>query len=343
MVGILPVNTDSNPLERFVSSGRQLIPLTGYQDLEPVDILGTASSPLLRVSLEALSLHDALAESPTLPQPVPPLHITSDSPDAPPPELLERLDPSQRESFLRLWHTVPPHIRRIDFALDAAGWDPAALDVLSTTLTTYADVFSSSKLDFGECSLRPFEIKVPSGTQPIQSRPYRLNPVLSKQADAILDSYLAAGLIQHSTSPWSSPLVCVPKKSGGIRITVICQKFSKVTEIPQIAIPHVDEVLDTLGGGLVFSVFDLFSGFTQLTIHPDIIPLTAFCTPNGLYEWLRMPQGAAGAPAWFVSVMRLVNRPRQYPHVSGRCNRLGRQSYPSCSDLSYLLRASAPP
>ena len=83
-------------------------------------------------------------------------------------------------------------------------------------------------------------------------------------------------------------------------------KLNKVTEIPQIAIPRVDEVLDTLGGGSVFSVFDLFSGFTQLTIHPDTIPLTSFCTPNGLYEWLRMPPGAAGAPAWFVSVMRLV-------------------------------------
>ena len=94
MVDILPVNADSNPLERFVSSGRQLIPLTGYQDLEPGDVLGTASSPLLRVPLEALSLHDALAESPTPPQPVPPPHITSDSPDAPPPELLDRLDPS---------------------------------------------------------------------------------------------------------------------------------------------------------------------------------------------------------------------------------------------------------
>ena len=76
--------------------------------------------------------------------------------------------------------------------------------------------------------------------------------------------------------------------------------------IPQITIPRVDEVLETLGGGSVFSVFDLFSEFTQLTIHPDTIPLTAFCTPNGLYEWLRMPQGAAGAPAGFVSVMRLV-------------------------------------
>ena len=100
--------------------------------------------------------------------------------------------------------------------------------------------------------------------------------------------------------------MCVPKKSGGIRITVNYEKLNKVTEIPQVAIPRVDEVLDTLGGGSVFSVFDLFSGFTQLTIHPDTIPLTAFCTPNGLYEWLRMPQGGSGAPAWFVSVMRLV-------------------------------------
>ena len=194
----------------------------------------------------------------------------------------------------------------MDFALDAAGWDSTALDALSATLVTYAEVFSSSKLDYGECPLRPFEIKVPPGTQPNQSRPYRLNPVLSKQVDVILDSYLAAGLIQHSASPWSSPLVCVPKTSGGIRITVNYPKLNKVTEIPQIAILRVDKVLDTLGGGSVFSVFDLFSGFTQLTIHPDTIPLTAFCTPNGLYEWLRMPQGAAGALAWLVLVMRLV-------------------------------------
>ena len=100
--------------------------------------------------------------------------------------------------------------------------------------------------------------------------------------------------------------MCVPTKFGGIRITVNYQKLNKVTEIPQAAIPRVDEVLDTLGGGSVFSVFDLFSGLTQLTIHPDTIPLTAFCTPNELYEWLRMPQGAAASPAWIVSVMRLV-------------------------------------
>ena len=85
----------------------------------------------------------------------------ANSPDEPPADLIGRLDGHRRESFLRLWDTVPPHIRPMDFALDAMSWDPTAIDALSSTLTEFADVFSSSKLDYGEYSLRPFEIKVP--------------------------------------------------------------------------------------------------------------------------------------------------------------------------------------
>ena len=51
MVDLPPARDESDPSERFVSSGRQFIPWTGYQDLEPGDVLGTASSPLLRVPL----------------------------------------------------------------------------------------------------------------------------------------------------------------------------------------------------------------------------------------------------------------------------------------------------
>ena len=129
MVDLFPAHDDSNPSERFVSSGRQLIPLTGYQDLDPGDILSTASWPLLRVPLEALTPHNvpadvsALTESPTTTasQTAPSLTTAPDFPDEPPPELLHRLDHNQHESFLRPWNTVPPHIRRIDFALNAAG------------------------------------------------------------------------------------------------------------------------------------------------------------------------------------------------------------------------------
>ena len=62
MVNLLPVHDNSNPSEYSVSSGRQSIPLTGHQELEPGDVLGTASSPLLRGPMETLILHDVTAD-----------------------------------------------------------------------------------------------------------------------------------------------------------------------------------------------------------------------------------------------------------------------------------------
>ena len=109
--------------------------------------MGTASSPLLRVPLETLAIQDTPKDYPA-PQPdTAPTADNTDFPDEPPADLIGRLDDRQRASFLRLWDTVPPHIRRVNFALDATGWDPTAIDALSSTLTEFADVFSSSKLD----------------------------------------------------------------------------------------------------------------------------------------------------------------------------------------------------
>ena len=191
MVDMILTQDGQNPSEHFVGSGRQTIPFTGYRGLEPGDILGTASAPLFYVPLETLASHDAhngvthVAESP-IPSACLSLDINAkpDTLDEPSSKLLRRLNDDQRKSFIRLWHTVPSHIRRIDFALDFRGWDPSATDALSETLTEYSDIFSLSKLDYGACSLRLSEIKVSPGTLPIQSRPYRLNPVLAKQADA---------------------------------------------------------------------------------------------------------------------------------------------------------------
>ena len=167
MVDIIITHDGQDPSEHFVVSGRQMISLTGYRDLEPGDILGTASAPLLRVPSEALAQHDephdvtAVAESPAS-------NVAPNTSEQPPTELLHRLADDQRGSFLRLWSTVPHHIRQIDFALNAPRWDPGVINALSATLKEYADIFSPSKLDYGACSLRPFEIKVPPGTHSIQ-------------------------------------------------------------------------------------------------------------------------------------------------------------------------------
>ena len=79
MVDIATTHDGHGPFEHFVASGRQTTPLTGLRDLEPGDILGTASHPLLRLPLETLAPHDTrheittIAESTvTLAPPLPP-------------------------------------------------------------------------------------------------------------------------------------------------------------------------------------------------------------------------------------------------------------------------------
>ena len=87
-------------------------------------------------------------------------------------------------------------------------------------LCEFPDVFSTSKADFESWSLMPFEISVPEGSALAISRSHRLNLILTKEVDATLNHYLASGLIQHSISLYLSPLVVIPKKSGGVKITV---------------------------------------------------------------------------------------------------------------------------
>ena len=124
--------------------------------------------------------------------------------------------------------------------------------------------------------------------------------------DATLNQYLAVGLVQHSPSPYSSLLVVIPKKSGGVKITVNYKKLNQITKLSQLSIPRVDLVLDSLGSGRVLSLFDLVSSFHQITAPKETVPLTAFCTPTDLYVWLVMPQGSGSLPGRFVKVINEI-------------------------------------
>ena len=99
MMDIATTHNGQDPLGYFVASGQQSIPLTGHRDLEPEDILGAASHPLLRVPFETLPpngiQHDVttIAESPvTLAPPSTATNVTPEASDDPPTGLLHRLD-----------------------------------------------------------------------------------------------------------------------------------------------------------------------------------------------------------------------------------------------------------
>ena len=79
---------------------------------------------------------------------------------------------------------------------------------------------------------------------------------------------LADGIIQHSTSPWNSPILVVPKNldaSGKTkwRVVVDFRKLNYVTVGDSFPIPVISDVLDSLGKSKYFSAVDCASGFWQ--------------------------------------------------------------------------------
>ena len=103
---------------------------------------------------------------------------------------------------------------------------PPAVGQLRDVICEFQDVLSTSKTDCRSCSLTPFEISVPDSSAPGTPRPHRMNAILANEVDAALDQYLAAGLIQHSISPYSSPLVVIPKNYKKLN------QISKLSQLP---------------------------------------------------------------------------------------------------------------
>ena len=71
-------------------------------------------------------------------------------------------------------------------------------------------------------------------------------------------------------------------------------------------LPSVDDLLDLLQGYDLFTTLDLRSGYWQLSVSPEDREKTAFVTPTGSWEILRVPFGLSGAPASFNRAMQIV-------------------------------------
>ena len=177
-------------------------------------------------------------------------------------------------------------------------------------IVQYQDVFSLNKYDLGQTSAIMHKVRL-KGEQPVHVKQFRL-PWASKQAvDDYVTELTRSGVITHSRSPYNSPIFCVPKKSGELRVVQDMRALNAACYEDKYSIREISECIDEIGrnSSRVFSTLDLTSGFWQLSLDPGSRECTAFTVPGrGRFEWTRCPMGLHGSPASFSRLMDIVMR-----------------------------------
>lgn len=119
---------------------------------------------------------------------------------------------------------------------------------------------------------------------------------------------LERGIIEPSSSPWSSNVVLVTKKDGTVRFCVDYRVLNSLTKKDAYPLPRVDECLDSLAGSKWYSTMDLNSGFWQVGLSNDSRERTAFSTSLGLFHFTVMPFDLVNSPSTFERLMENVLR-----------------------------------
>ncbi|XP_069176776.1 uncharacterized protein [Procambarus clarkii] len=160
----------------------------------------------------------------------------------------------------------------------------------------------------GLTSVLRHDVELEEGVRPIKQHPYRLNPLKKRVVKEEVDYMLKHHLIAPSSSPWSSPILLVPKPGKKYRLCIDYRQVNKVTVADTYPLPRVEECLDAIGKARYLTKFDLFKGYWQVPLTEKAKPISAFVTPDGLFECQVMPFGMKNAASTFQRLMGTVLR-----------------------------------
>ena len=181
---------------------------------------------------------------------------------------------------------------------------------VANLLQEFRDVFVGSDGIIGCTDMIEHHIRTEPGTHPIASKPYRVNyknrRVIEEQVQEMLDQKI----IRPSASPWSAPVVLVPKRDGTLRFCVDYRRLNKITVLEQFPLPDIRQSLEIFGSknARYFSTLDLKSAYWNVKLCEHSVEKSAFITPTGLWEFVRLPFGLSGAPMCFSRLMSEVLR-----------------------------------
>ena len=154
------------------------------------------------------------------------------------------------------------------------------------------DSFAEDEKQIGITPLIKMSIDI-GDHQPIAKKPFTLAIKHHEWVKEEIDKLLEAGVIRESHSSWYAPIVVVPMGDGGKRMHVDYIVLNAISRTDMWPMPRIDDMLTKLGKAKFFATLDLRSGYHHISLDKDAIKKTAFVTPFGKYEYLKVPFGFA--------------------------------------------------
>ncbi|KAK4325485.1 hypothetical protein Pmani_003936 [Petrolisthes manimaculis] len=172
-------------------------------------------------------------------------------------------------------------------------------------LVEFADIFSTSDLDLGCTDM--VEHNIDAGDhRPIKQTARRMAPAQRQEIEKVMENLRSQGVIEKSSSHWTSAVVLVRKKDGSVRCCVDYRVLNEVTVKDAYPLPRTDVTLDALLGAKWSSTLDMKAGYHQVNVADKDRENTAFCYGRGLWQFKVMPFGLCNAPAIFERLMDRV-------------------------------------
>ena len=144
--------------------------------------------------------------------------------------------------------------------------------------------------------------------KPIKQNAYRVCPEKRKIMQKEVEYLLANDLAEPSDSEWSSPCVLVKKGDGSYRFCTDYRKVNSITVSDSHPLPRISDCVDRVGNARYVSKIDLLKGYYQVSLSPSARKISAFVTPDGLYQYKVLPFGMKNSGSCFQRMMNEVLR-----------------------------------
>ena len=160
----------------------------------------------------------------------------------------------------------------------------------------YHNVFSNSP---GKTKNFVFELKFQDSVN-FKKKSYPIAQSLKETVRKEILRMVEEEIIGKSSSPYTSPVVAIPKKDGQVCLCLNAREINKMIINDRISPGEIDEIMKEFHGCKFMSTWDAVCGDWQIELHANSRQYVAFIFKGRNYQFKRLPFGLVNSVAIFI-------------------------------------------